>query len=209
MKLRHLLLVAAVLAAPVQAPFAVPARAATTEIFLGCPTGFSLVTAPDPRRPAAASPAVVTPASRSLVVQCVAQQLSGTPSCPSGMVLQVATGPDFCRAPQRRSSSGTAIADGTSNTITANTASGTSPSISDGTSNTVSLGQSAQTSSNAPISDGTSNTISTGAGTQQLVTSPPRCSVPAVAVVDLSGQQPDGCMARITALPTEQVPVTR
>lgn len=209
MKLRPPLLVATVLAAPVQAPLALPVRAATTEIFLGCPTGFSMVVAPDPRRPAAATPSAATAAGRSLVVQCIAQQLSGAPFCPSGMLVQVRPGPDICRAPQRRSSSGPAISDGTSNTITATTASGTSSAITDGTSNTVSFGQSAQTSSNAPISDGTSNTISVGAGTPQPLTPQPGCFAPAVLVVDPSGQQPDGCMARVTALPTERVPVTR
>lgn len=203
MKLRHPLLVATVLAAPVQAPLALPVRAATTEIFLGCPTGFSMVVAPDPRRPAAATPSAATAAGRSLVVQCIAQQLSGAPFCPSGMLLQVGPGPDICRAPQRRSSSGPAISDGTSNTITATTA------ISDGTSNTVSFGQSAQASSNAAITDGTSNTTSVGAGTPQPLTPQPGCLAPAMLVVDPSGQQPDGCMARVTTLPTERVAVTR
>lgn len=188
MNLRHSLLAAAILAAPLQAPLASPARAAATETFLGCPAGFGMVAAPDPRQPGSAQVLSATTTGQPLVVQCLALQPAGPPSCPAGTILRALTGPDLCRASQRRPSSSSTIADGTSNTISAGSASSTGPTS---------------------ISDGTSNTISMTSASQPPSSSQPVCAAPAVLAVDPSGQLADGCLIRTVTLPTDRVPVTR
>lgn len=213
MDFRHRVLAATVLVGPVQMPLAIPAPAAATETFLGCPAGFGMVVAPDPRRSVMAASTAPPSTGQSVVVQCVAQQLAGPPSCPPGGMLRALSGPDLCRASQRRPSSGGGIADGTSNTVMANSTIGaSSSSISDGTSNTASFGQSAsstQPAASGAISDGTSNTANAPSGTATTPASVPFCTAPAVLVVDPSGQPADVCMIRTTALPSERVAVTR
>ena len=170
-------------------PAAPPAQAATlgsgtTETFLGCPAGFGLVTAPDPRALAVPTAFSAPRAEQQIVVQCVSLQTSIPPACPAGTTRAFLSGPDTCNQPRRSSSTST---------------------VSDGTSNTVFVGEAPPPTAPATAPAKTATTRFSS------VPSPvyPTCVAPAALVIDPSGQMADNCVIRTVVLPADRVPVSR
>lgn len=104
-------------AAPVSAQ-----RRVVTETYLGCPAGFGMVTAPDPRP---ASPPLHPMLQRSeprLAVECIGWEIAAPPVCPGGSAPKPGAGRDTCSTlpVQVSPNSGSrqqGQTDGTSNTI--------------------------------------------------------------------------------------------
>jgi len=183
-------------AAPAQAQTA-PAQ---TETWLGCPAGFALETAPDPRL--LPPPANLQRAEPRLVVRCVARGMPVPPSCPPGMRAEPVRGADRCvSGPSPRLAN---VSDGTSNTVMfgeTQSRSSSSQTMGDGTVRTVS-------NSETPPAAGLTSSKGSGTVTTAPTFPAPACVVSRRLTVDPGGMSADTCEFIALALPADRVSIT-
>jgi hypothetical protein len=180
---------------------ALPAHAqlqpVAADTWLGCPAGFALETAPDPRL--LTPPAALQRAEPRLVVRCVARGMPVPPSCPPGTRAAPVRGADRCTSGPPSAIAN--VSDGTSNTVMfGETQSPSSQTMGDGSVRTVSNGE-------TPPAPGL--TSSKGSGT--IATAPmlpaPTCVVSRRLTVDPGGTSADTCEFIGFALPADRVSI--
>jgi hypothetical protein len=189
-----LALAGALLAAVWASPAAAQVQPAPpAETWLGCPAGYTLETAPDPRG-LLVPLGTMAPAEPRLMVRCVQRRAGPPPVCPVGFRVAVVLGPDKCAAGQPLAAPRPGGAtDGTSNTVMiGETPPGT---MRDGSSNTIMVGESATPS------------LTSSKGSGPITTRPtvPACTISFQLVPDAGGLPADLCIARSFLLPADRV----